>query len=152
MSHPNSFDDGDDGAGLESLLSPLKRIEPTTKAREEFRAAVAIALARDTVVRSRSPWWRRSVAVPVPVALSVAILICATITWSVNLSWQTDERAIDSRPRGMPVAPSLPLPVSRSPVELRRVPPSMNIEHITTEVYVCGVGPVKSTSSYIVRE
>ena len=152
MSQADDFEEREDDADLESLLSPLKRIEPPAAARDEFRAAVAAELDRSAVVRKRGPWWRRTIAVPVPVALSAALLMSASVAWSVSRSPADGGTEIDSSTRPTPVAPAPSLAVPRALAELRPVRPSSNVEYVSTEVYVCGVGPVKSTSSYIVRE
>jgi hypothetical protein len=152
MNQPDTFDERDDDAALESLLSPLKRIEPPDAARAEFRAAVAAELGSIPPIRTRTPWWRRTIAVPVPVAVSAAVLLCASIGWSISRSSAVGRGAVDSPPRVTPVAPVPSLPAPWGLAELRPVAPSAEVEHFSTQIYVCGVGPVKSTSGYIVRE
>jgi hypothetical protein len=62
---------------LEDLLQPLRSVELPVKARLANRDSVRQALA----ARLHPAWWRRTVAVPVPVAIAASIiLVLAAIT------------------------------------------------------------------------
>jgi hypothetical protein len=151
MSQCDSFDEREDDADLESLLSPLQRIEPPAAAREEFRAAVAAELDGG-VAPQRGPWWRRTIAVPVPVALGAAVMLLASAAWSVSHRPTVDHPALDSQPVVRPAGPEIALLARAEPAATSPVPPSPELEYHVTETYLCGVGRVRSVSSYSIRE
>lgn len=144
MNQSEPFDEVD----VESLLSPLRQIEPLPAARAEFRAAVAAELERGTVHR-HSPWWRRTIAVPVPVALTAVLLVVV----SMALTLLAQRR----------VGPSGQLPQATSPAPAESVAPntiaakgspfeSPEIEYYSSETYLCGIGRISSVSGYSIRE
>src|SRR5262245_44838464 len=56
---------------LEDMLQPLRNAQPSAETRAANRSAVQLALAKQL----RPAWWRRSIAVPVPVAIAASILL-----------------------------------------------------------------------------
>ena len=60
---------------LEDLLQPLRSVVPPTETQSANREAVRQALA----LHIRPAWWRRTIAVPVPLAIaaSIALLLAA---------------------------------------------------------------------------
>ena len=59
---------------LDDLLAPLRAVTLPDEARTANREAVLRALAR----RAQPPWWRRTVAVPVPVAIAATVAFVVT--------------------------------------------------------------------------
>jgi hypothetical protein len=83
---------------LSDMLAPLRDASVPEDVRAANREAIARALARHT----RAPWWRRSVAVPLPLAIaatvaiitaSIALLLPAAATPTANNS--ADRQAQD---------------------------------------------------------
>lgn len=58
---------------LSDMLAPLRDVSVPEDVRAANRAAIARALARHT----RAPWWRRTVAVPLPLAIAATVAIIA---------------------------------------------------------------------------
>ena len=56
---------------LEDLLQPLRNTQPSAETRAANRSAVRQALA----AQLRPTWWRRTIAVPIPVAIAASILL-----------------------------------------------------------------------------
>ena len=56
---------------LEDLLQPLRDARPPVEAQAANRSAVRQALAKQL----RPAWWRRTIAVPIPVAIAASILL-----------------------------------------------------------------------------
>lgn len=131
---------GDDPI-LDEVLSHLKRLEPPLETRVANRLAVAAALGELSAVKQRSqlPWWRRSIAVPVPVAASVLLL--TTLAVSANFRGGREQ---------------LPLQVSEQDKQssiVRRAPRSREVlKFYETETYLCGIGRVSSESHYSLEE
>jgi hypothetical protein len=62
---------------LERLLQPLRNMDVPPEAQAANRAAIAQLLA----ARIRTRWWKRTIAVPVPLAVAASIiLLLATVT------------------------------------------------------------------------
>ena len=59
---------------LAELLAPLRDVSIPDKVQTSNRLAITRALERHT----RPVWWRRSVAVPIPVAIAATVAIVAT--------------------------------------------------------------------------
>ena len=59
---------------LDDLLAPLRAVTLPDEASTANREAVHRALAR----RAQPPWWRRTVAVPVPVAIAATVALVVT--------------------------------------------------------------------------
>lgn len=151
MNQTDTFDEHDDDAALESLLSPLKRIEPSPAARSEIRAAVAAELAGAAPIRTQTPWWRRSIQVPVPVALLAALLLLVSVAWTRRVPQDSQVPAAQPQataPAPSPAAVSSPDAIAATPADFR----SPELEYYSTETYVCGIGPISSVSGYTIRE
>lgn len=77
---------------LEDLLAPLRAVNISDEVRAANRDAVRRALTR----RERPPWWRRTVAVPVPVAIAATVMLAVTaaaLFWLVTAPQKADRRA-----------------------------------------------------------
>lgn len=154
MNQPGSIDDCDDDTTLESLLSPLKRIEPSQPARQQFRVAVAAELDRSGVLQNlaASAWWKRTITVPVPVALGAAVVLLVSVGWSLSHRSTGDDPAMAAQPVVQPDAPPISSPAGSDLADVRIAPIAPRLEYYVTETYLCGVGRVKSKSGYIVPE
>lgn len=152
MSPSDELDERDDDALLESLLSPLKRIEPPPTAQSEFRAAVAAERRGLTPpLRTRAAWWRRSIQVPVPIALAATLLLMASVAWTLRAPQDSQVPAAQPQataPAPSPAAISSPDAIAAAPADSR----SPELEYYSTETYVCGIGPISSVSGYTIRE
>jgi hypothetical protein len=61
---------------LDDLLTPLRGVAVPNETRVANRAAVQQALA----CRIQQPWWRQTVAVPVPVATAAMVALAVSVT------------------------------------------------------------------------
>jgi hypothetical protein len=82
-------------------LAPLREVSAPEQVRAANRATIAQALARHT----RRPWWQRTVAVPVPVAIAASLAIVSTTVALLLPSFgrQSSERSA-SQVTAVPVA------------------------------------------------
>ena len=69
---------------LIELLTPLRNVAIPEEARAANREVVRLALAR----RAQPSWWRRTVAVPVPVAIAATVAIVITVAALFRPAWQ----------------------------------------------------------------
>lgn len=136
--HTSPPEPGDDPI-LDEALSHLKRLQPPLESRIANRMAVATALDELNAVKQQRPlpWWRRSIAVPVPVAASVAVLSAIAFASSF---------------RGGPAQLHVSERVSQSPIAQRAPRSRAELKFYETETYLCGVGRVSSESHYSFQE
>jgi hypothetical protein len=80
---------------IEDLLQPFRNVLPPTETQSANREAVRQALA----MQIRPAWWRKTVAVPVPLAIaaSVALLFAATFSY-VSAFRSSGERRTAAQP------------------------------------------------------
>ena len=64
---------------IDDLLAPLRAAKPPHDVSSTNREAVQRALAR----RAEPPWWRRQVAVPVPIAIAATLALVVTAAASL---------------------------------------------------------------------
>lgn len=74
----DSHDPNSDDA-IDKLLAPLRHVDCPEEVRRANRSAVEVVLSRP----SSPPWWRRTVAVPFPLALAASLLLMVTATAAV---------------------------------------------------------------------
>jgi hypothetical protein len=82
---------------LFDLLAPLRAVSVPDEARVANREAVRHALA----LRAWPPWWRRTVAVPVPIAVAATVMLAismlaissAALLWSASARHRADRTA-----------------------------------------------------------
>ncbi len=74
----NDDSEHSDDDAIRSLLSPLRAVQPS----DEVCLANRDAVRRELDRRASLPWWRRSVAVPMPVAIaaSLALVVAAAVS------------------------------------------------------------------------
>ena len=146
-------DDGDDRS-LEEFLSHVKRVEPPLESRVEIRTAVAVELCRlATGNRSRPlAWWRRTVAVPVPLALSLAALLLTTSVLQWNSRRGSVPPSVDAASAARRAGRVGDMPHEHAPVARHalNLPPA--VEYYETETYLCGIGRLSSQTMYLIKE
>jgi hypothetical protein len=149
----HDLSEAEDDHELREMLLRLKSLSPPLATRLANRAAVVNELSR-LVVRGptrSSPWWRRSIAVPVPIAAGLAALVLASLLLP---QWAGEPRP--STKKGVRPAEAVDEFPGNPPMHLagaggsRRSTPVM--EYYETEVYLCGVGRLSSESGYVIRE
>jgi hypothetical protein len=59
---------------VDELFAPLRSVDCPAEVQRSNRLAIELALAR----RLSIPWWHRSVAVPLPLAIAASLLLMAT--------------------------------------------------------------------------
>ena len=129
---------------VDSLFDRLKEIKPPLETRISNRKVVAKELSArattgdtDSIPSTiRTPWWKRSISIPVPVlAASIALMLLLagfslrsreTVTAVDQGTIESNEKVADSK---------------HSPPTYRE-----------SSVYLCGVGPVQLKSSYRFEE
>jgi hypothetical protein len=75
----NDSDEPWSDEAIDDLLGPLRTAKLPDEVRSANREAVRRALAR----RACPPWWRRSVAVPMPLALAASLALVVTAAASL---------------------------------------------------------------------
>lgn len=88
---------------LRELLSDLKKLEPPPKTRQVIRQRVTSALASTARENSdkKTPLWRRTIAVPWPIAAACLALLFASWSWILAGNDQivvTDKQTPDRQP------------------------------------------------------
>lgn len=130
---------------LRELLSDLKKLEPPPKTRQVIRQRVTSALASTARENSdkKTPLWRRTIAVPWPIAAACLALLFASWSWILAGDRSVAEvesqlvNTIAKQPHSPPVA-----------VEQRQ----MTLERRETTTYLCGVGPIYKSTLYFSSE
>jgi len=129
----------DDDKMLESLLAPLRQIEPSMEARVRQRMAVAMELQRR---EEKRPWWGRSLSVPVPVAAALLVAVGLALAWThAGGQERPSQRHSEGEPgKSEGNAPRL---ANLHPV----------VAYHETEIYLlCGVGRLQTESGYFIQE
>jgi len=101
---PDEMPKAESEALLEEAISRLKRVEPPLETRIANRQAVAAALeSLGTVNRQRElPWWQRSVAVPVPLAIAIGMLMAVLVAASFYRSGGLAKELVNAPARPAP--------------------------------------------------
>ncbi|MEM9369303.1 MAG: hypothetical protein AAGD07_25260 [Planctomycetota bacterium] len=116
------------------LLS-LRELGPSAEARLRYRRAVAYELNHAEVAETR-PWWTRSISIPVPVFM--AACLAAVFGIGFHLRHEVGDSAFST----MVASPEQSVPV---------VVPTEQPLFEMTEVYLCGVGRIE-TSTFSLNE
>jgi len=155
MNDPNNFSPQPvEDSELEGLLSPLKGLEPPLEGRVANRQAIAAALSAEDrwaepIARqtSRQPWWRRTVAVPVPLAIGLAVLMMLSLFSSIQ-GWRprpvkapVDERDIAAN--SMNDKKATPKTIVSS---------SATVRFSESETYLCGIGRISGETTYVFKD
>jgi len=141
MDNHDALPESDDDRTLHEALSRLRQLEPPPETRIANRAAVAAALDAWHAARRQHqlPWWRRSIAVPVPVAASVAVVAALALASSF-------------RGGAEQLPPQVGEPDKQSSIVERAPRSRAELKYYETETYLCGIGRVSSESHYSLEE
>jgi hypothetical protein len=153
--HKDSPGEPSDDGNLVESLSMLRRLEPPLTSRIANRAVVIAELKamEAAVVMQTLPWWRRSIAVPVPLAASLLAIVVIGVPL-ITSAW-SDARRADAPIAPLTVAKKQPgylserAPVASAPLKTApRQTAAIARDYFVTETYLCGVGRVRSHSRY----
>jgi hypothetical protein len=75
---------------FDEWLAPLRAVECPSDVRRANRQAIENALSRHT----QPPWWRRSVAVPMPMAVAASLALVVT---AVAALWPAFGKSLDTQ-------------------------------------------------------
>src|SRR5437868_804055 len=153
MNDPHDYlPEADDDPLLAEIISHLKRLEPPLETRVANRVAVAAELSRllDANRKQRLPWWRRSIAIPVPLAASLLVLAALVLP-----SILRDRQKQPAMHADAPDHPENGAADSRieNPGKAKRTQAGQVVmRYYETETYLCGVGRVNSEIRYFIEE
>jgi hypothetical protein len=142
--------DGDD-VELAKLISMLKQVEPTSEEKGHYRHVVARELAngQGNVLRPAQPWWKRSMSASFPFVTGVTVGVLATLMLSfprvdkeASNSVAPVEVIRDVKDGDSPRSKTLRESFEDAPV----------VDRYFSNVYLCGIGEVSTTSQYTIRE
>jgi hypothetical protein len=150
--HDDSGDDPRDDAIFEEAFSHLKRIEPPLETRIGNRMAVAAELGSLAAAnrQHRSPWLRRSISIPVPIAAGL-LAVLAGLVLQLGIRGGREPSRMPIAAQDQPVEHAAGVlrekaPIATSPSDSRPV-----LEFRETETYLCGVGRLSTVSGYFIR-
>jgi hypothetical protein len=131
-------------------INLLRGIEPTVASRVKNRTVIAAALACRNSGAAPAAWWRRSVSIPVPVAMAACVVFLASV-----LLWLP--RLKDAAVGAESVAGST---VAEHQGASNTTETSLNsgedddtpLEYRASATYVCGVGRISYESAYYFQE
>jgi hypothetical protein len=126
---------------VRDLLAPLKEIQPSEGAIARLREIVDRETRRpdNQPVESIKPWWSRSVSVPVPVLISLALLMAVLLTWPDRQpSTEKPKATITESPQSIPSEPQI----------AQLAEPQIQ----TNEMYLCGIGQIDFSTNYSFQE
>ncbi|MCA9026879.1 MAG: hypothetical protein KDA86_16860 [Planctomycetaceae bacterium] len=143
----------DDQIEISESLSVLRQIRSPPEARASYRASIDSELFKVRATQlSMMPWWRRSVAVPIPLIVATCILLLVS-TWVALGSRPSDTNA--ARADKQPLAFNGPGDTIASP----KMNPLDTFPTGTSELaasvsttYLCGVGPLSTEMQYVYKE
>ena len=151
----DSSHDDDDHQFTADFLAPLRQIAPDRNTVVRLRAAVDAELRQTRPVTQHTPWWRRSVAVPLPVLIAASLLFAVVLAQSAfrSADQQSATAAVSHK------QPLKPAAAAQHPKDVPRGTPdggrqsSSDEPLITThETYLCGLGRIDLTTTYTFQE
>jgi hypothetical protein len=144
----------DDEQMLEEVLAHVKNVEPSLEARTSIRAAVAAELCRVTTShRNRPlPWWRRTIPVPWPIAVSVAGLLLVVSASHYRTAPASVPSTVDVASRARSAERATDTRHDHTGVAMHTPDKSSELEYYATETYLCGIGRLSSESKSFIRE
>jgi hypothetical protein len=125
---------------LDQAFSCLQRLQPPLESQARNRAAVSQELGHLWTAKQKRwlPWWRRTIAVPVPLAVGLAALIAILFFAGYRYGSQTVSPQHLQHANGMNGT--------------NQAAAHPELEYYETETYLCGIGRLRSTSGYSIRE
>lgn len=129
---------------VRDLFAPLKKIQPSEDATARLRDLVDRETRRPTKksADSTKPWWSRSVSVPVPILISLALLVPILLAWPDQQPPTENQEAIAESP-----ASNLNEPHT-APKFAELAEPQIQ----TSEIYLCGIGRIDFSTNYSYQE
>lgn len=112
---------------LAEQLSVLGELGPSTQARLNYRRVVANGLPHAAI--ATRPWWKRSISIPVPLAIAASALAIGGI--GMQFRNTAPDVATSTPIESLDPAPPVGRPAQRPLFEM-------------TEVYLCGVGRIET--------
>ena len=137
---------------LDEAFLQLRRLGPSADGRKLNRAAVADALQGTATAQKLPavPWWRKTIAVPVPVAAAL-VMFAALLPFSSFYRGQTQSQGHVETPTQPPQS----LPAARGAGALAgtsETKTKKTAAYFENETYLCGIGRLKSESGWIIPE
>lgn len=126
---------------LNELLAPLRSATPDSVTRRANRRA-AHGFARP------APWWRRSISVPVPVAIATSAALVMSVGWGLC----SDEPVLAERTGGEVVSEASPSDLRSSEARLASVHWTNHGAVYESASYVSGVGYIQRVSLYPIQD
>ncbi|HZZ29416.1 MAG TPA: hypothetical protein VFE46_15570 [Pirellulales bacterium] len=137
---------------LEEAFSRLQQWEPPLESRVRNRLAVTAELERlrTSAQKQSLPWWRRTIAVPVPVAAGLAalaaILLLAVFRAQSEASIAPPAAANQSMQSTQHTSAEGAVAIDHSATS------SPVMQSFETETYLCGIGRLKLETGYRIQE
>ena len=134
---------------LDEAFLQLRGLEPSAECRGLNRAVIADTLQRVATAHRLPtvPWWRKTIAVPVPVA-AVAVILAAIALFSSLRSGQPQQKT-----QTINGAHTLPIARGNGVVASADVTkPTKTAGYFETETYLCGIGRLNSESGWQIPE
>lgn len=131
-------------------LREFRDLSPPAAAQRANRDAVARELSRLRVLPDERtlPWWRRRVAIPLPLVALAAVFVIAVSVWTSVASMRRVPEAVAGAPsRGTGARAASGITEEASLPTARPV-----LEYYEVDTYLCGVGTIRSESGYQFQE
>ena len=146
---PDSFDE----QSLDDLLAPLRAMQAPLATQIANRQTLANALhtLHEQAASRHISWWRRSVSVPIPLAVAILLLaVVFAVQQVVSSQHASSQLARDAAP-GPAHQPQAPLPRGGDSREamLAALQPSANVQSMESGIYLSGIGSLNSKVVYL---
>jgi hypothetical protein len=137
---------------LDAAFLQLRRLEPSADGWKLNRTVVADELQRLATAEKKLsvPWWRKTIAVPVPLA-AAALSLAALALFSGFRSGQAHPQT----PVVTPTQPARSLPDAQGAGVVAGADgtkKTKTVGYYETETYLCGIGRLKSESGWLIPE
>ena len=134
---------------MNRIFALIKNVEPSLETRIQLRTTVATELARLRLKDKAlvSVWWKRSIRVPLPVAIGACVLAVFALLNDPRLP----RRPIDG------IAASRTQPERKTHIEpaddsRKRIEKTHTLKRYVSATYLCGVGPLSTETRYVFQE
>lgn len=141
----------DNPADIRDALSVLKHIRTSPAASSRYRTIVEAELAMLPASRVvRLPWWKRSVQVPLPVAVAAGMLLIFS-TWTAQMSWNDDSASPSGVGSQPPKSEAEDMPGQAEPFRATS-DDTDKLALSVSETYLRGVGRLHTETRYVIKE
>ena len=140
------FGDGD--TEITRLLASLRQVEPTLEGRVDCRLLIARELARrqSSAHQPARAWWRRSISVPVPLAMALSVILMA-VFWVKQPQRDASDEVATSAPNH-----SRDADVRQQEHANAEKPQETKVEVYVSGTYLCGIGQLNTVTRYVTQE